>query len=115
MEKVEIEICFGLHGDTNSKLAGLESVASLKSTNGYLKVGGIMIQWGKYSAPANTNTTVYYATAFAAVYSVVMVPEDSNTSQNKSLAVCNIGTSSFQINNTERVGFPCRWIAVGTY
>ncbi len=98
-----------------SKLAGLESVASLKSTNGYVKVGGIIIQWGKNSASANTNTTVYYATAFAAVYSVVMVPEDSNTSQNKSLAVCNIGTSSFQINNTERVGFPCRWIAVGSY
>ncbi len=114
MEKVEIEICFGLHGGTNSKLAGLETATSLKSINGYVKVGGIIIQWGTSYASANTNTTVSYATSFVNTYSVVMVPEDSNTSQNKSLAVCNIGTSSFQINNTERVGFYCRWMAIGS-
>lgn len=74
-----------------------------------------MIQWGTSYATANTNTTVSYATSFANAYSVVMVPEDSNVSQNKSLAVCSIGASSFQINNTERVGFYCRWIAVGAY
>ncbi|WP_289299420.1 hypothetical protein [Xylanibacter rodentium] len=31
MEKVEIEICFGLHGGTNSKLAGLETSIVFKS------------------------------------------------------------------------------------
>ena len=105
----------GWPSDINSKLAGLESISSLKSSNGYVKVGGIMIQWGTSYASANTNTTVSYATSFASAYSVVMVPEDSNTSQNKSLAVCSIGTNSFQINNTERVAFYCRWIAIGTY
>ena len=72
-----------------SKLAGLETATSLKSINGYVKVGGgIIIQWGTSYASANTNTTVSYATSFVNTYSVVMVPEDSNTSQNKSLAVC---------------------------
>lgn len=74
-----------------------------------------MIQWGTSYANANTNTTVSYATSFVNAYSVVMVPEDSNTGQNKSLAVCSISASSFQINNTERVGFNCKWIAIGTY
>lgn len=97
-----------------SKLAGLESISSLKSLNGYIKIGGIMIQWGTSYASANTNTTVSFATSFVNAYSVVMVPEDSNTGQNKSLAVCSILKSSFQINNTERVGFNCRWIAVGS-
>lgn len=104
----------GWLSDINSKLAGLESISSLKSLNGYIKIGGIMIQWGTSYASANTNTTVSFATSFVNAYSVVMVPEDSNTGQNKSLAVCSILKSSFQINNTERVGFNCRWIAVGS-
>lgn len=91
------------------------NITANKAAKGYVKFGGIMIQWGTSSASANTNTTVNYAIPFANVYSVVMVPEDSNTSQNKSLAVCSISTSSFKINNTERVAFNCRWIAIGAY
>ncbi len=74
-----------------------------------------MIQWGTGYATSKTNTTINYATSFSAIYSVVMVPEDSDTGQNKSLAVCNVGTSSFQINNTEKTAFNCRWIAIGSY
>lgn len=91
------------------------SITAYKASKGYVKLGGVMVQWGTSYASANTNTSVSYATPFSSVYSVVMCPEDGNTGQNKSLAVYAIGTSAFQINNTERVAFNCRWIAIGAY
>lgn len=98
-----------------SKLAGLKSIIVSKNINGYVKIGGIMIQWGRNNALSKSNTTVSYPLPFSSVYSVVITAEDSNVDQNKSLVACNISNNNFQINNTEKSHYYCRWIAIGSY
>lgn len=74
-----------------------------------------MIQWGRNNAISKSNTTVSYSLSFSSVYSVVITAEDTNVDQNKSLVACNISNKNFQINNTERSNYYCRWIAIGAY
>ena len=110
MEKVEIEICFGLHGGTNSKLAELEASAVSKNTNGYIKFGGIIIQWGIASGTnwqKNVTFPVTFPIQCCSVVCSSQYPGASGKGYNNVTNITNVGCTLI-IDNA-----PGCWLAVG--
>lgn len=88
------------------------------ATNGYVSLGPIMIQWGRFTANGNGSTTVNFTTAFpSACFSVVSDGGDTgNTDAKDNPFRVNPGT----ISTTSFSGFSaiddatsCTYIAIG--
>ncbi len=94
-----------------SKLAGLEVPTILKNSNGYIKLGGIIIQWGKGGANTTDLVTINFPTAFpTACCSVVVSGIRNKCGGNGHNYVYNVTRTNFQATFDNSLGY---FIAIG--
>lgn len=96
----------------------LGPIGLLLSQNGYLRFFGIMIVWGRYSAPANVSTAITFPLAFPTQCFVVVADGVSNLVANSTdnlpsvvpSTISQTGFSVFSADDTANAG--C-YIAIG--
>jgi hypothetical protein len=101
--------------------ASISSWASQSMTgNGYARMGGLLIQWGKAPYNNNLSETVTFPTAFATLFSVTATVDagtNAGSGANTAVKVYNCSPSNFQYggvgafsgDNVSNI----RWIAIG--
>ncbi len=97
--------------EERSKLAGLESIVASKAANGYIKVGGIIIQWGKGGSNTTDLVTINFPTAFPSTCCSVVVSGIRNKNgSNGHNYVYNVTRTNFQATFDNGPGY---FIAIG--
>jgi hypothetical protein len=84
--------------------------------NGYQKLpGGLIMQWGSFTAAANAATTVTFPTAFpTACGSVVLTFVEGNTTDQNAMKLNSAPTTTnFVARNTQGTAFLTYWLAIG--
>ena len=94
-----------------SKLAGLEATTVSKNTNGYIKFGGMILQWGKGGSATTDLVTINFPTAFPnACFSVVVSGIRNKNGSNGHNYVYNVTKTNFQATFDNGPGY---FIAIG--
>lgn len=83
-------------------------------TNGYVKIGTLIIQWGSFSSENSSDTIVTFPTAFTtAVYNVQATKYGTGNDDPSVFYVYSISTSQVVIHNYTGATNTCYWLAVG--
>lgn len=96
-----------------SKLAGLESITTYKATNGYIKFGGIIIQWGYLSLSANSTKTVYFPTTFTNSCLNVQLTIADNTEVDYVAYINSKSSTCFTVWQNGKLSKNAYWLAIG--
>jgi hypothetical protein len=113
-----LDVAGTMHVGSSANIAAWASQSI--GTNGYARMGGVLVQWGSGSYNSNNAVTVTFPTAFTNVYSVTAtVDAGANTGSGSNIA-CKVlststtgfqyaGTGVFSGDNASKV----RWMAIG--
>lgn len=91
------------------------SASVKKASNGYIKFSnGIIIQWGRVSIDATSNSTITLPTAFTSTnYKVTATIYSTTATSQKNVSVYNYTTTSFIMYNGQGGTMSYDWIAIG--
>lgn len=83
-----------------------------QTTNGYIKIGTVMIQWGTNNVLGNATPSIPFSPSFSSACFVVFTNMKSSTS-NSSTYAYNYAAANFTLRNGSGVAQDISWVAIG--